>query len=212
MSLAESQSGFIFSLKALAAANVSHNDLKPSNFLVDWPEGTTPTVSNLEVFLTDFGMVDKAGGTPVYCSPEGLTGTTPGVSDMFSLGRVFTFLVLEDKSLFYTLVFFTILDLADVRSIRNILSSFSILNLIREMTHIEKNKRIKVHQVEQRLANINIEVITKGDIMNELSAQGHLALLNSFANAEIDDFQVNTMLNERSVTIILHILLNNILK
>ena len=176
-----------------------HNDLKPSNFLVDWPQGTTATVFNLEVFLTDFGMVDKAGGTPVYCSPEGLTGTTPGISDMFSLGRVFTFLVLEDRSLFYTLVFFTILDQADVQSIQNILSSFPILNVIREMTHIDKNKRIKIQQVEQRLANMNIEVITKREIINELFVQGHHALLNSFANAEINDFQVDTMLNERQV-------------
>ena len=142
-------------------------------------------------------MVDKAGGTPIYCSPEGLTDTTSGFSDMFSLGRVFTFLVLEDKSLFYTLVFFTILDPADVQSIRNILSSFPILNLIREMTHIEKNKRIFIHKVEQGLANMSLEIITKGDISTQLTAQGHHGLQNSFANAEIDDFQVNTMLNER---------------
>ena len=188
---------FIFSLKALALSNVSHNDIKPSNFLVNWPQGATPDISDLKIYLTDFGMVDRVGGTPVYCSPEGLTGTTPGISDMFSLGRVYTFLVIENRSLFYTLVFFTITDLAYLQCIRSILSEFPVFDLIREMTHFDKNKRISVTQVEQRSANMKIEIIKKSDILFKLRTQRKFKLLRELSNAGIDDFQVNTMLQER---------------
>ena len=135
-------------------------------------------------------MVDRVGGTPVYCSPEGLTGTTPGISDMFSLGRVFTFLVMEDKSLFYTLVFTSILDALRLQSIRNVLASFPILNLIKEMTYFDMNKRIKIPQVEQMLANINPAIITKLDIEIQLSAQGQTGILHQ-------DYQVDQMMKER---------------
>ena len=149
-----------------------------------------PTESNLRIYLTDFGMVDKAGGTPVYCSPEGLTKAKPGVSDVFSLGRVFTFLVMENRSLFYTLVFTSIMDLSRLKSIRRVMSSFPILDLIKKMTNIDQNKRIKIPQVEQRLANINLEVITKANIDTQLIAQGQSEILNQ-------DYQVDEMMKER---------------
>ena len=178
----------------MAAANVSHNDIKPANFLADWPQGESPDITNLTIYLTDFGMADRAGGTPVYCSPEGLTETTPGLSDMFSLGRVFTFLVMEDRSLFYTLVFTTILDSAHHKTIRNVMTSFPILNLIAGMTHVEQNKRLKIEGGLKKLFFINedynLEIITKVAIESELTALGQSGILN-------EDYQVEEMLNER---------------
>ena len=173
----------------MAAAKVCHNDIKPSNFLADWPQGATP-VTNLKIYLTDFGMVDRAGGTPVYCSPEGLTGTTAGISDMFSLGRVFTFLVMEDKSLFYTLVFTSILNQTDLQSVQSVMTSFPILDLIAGMTHFDQNKRLKIEEVERLLPSIDLEIITKFAIESELTAQGHKGILNK-------DYQVEEMLKER---------------
>ena len=172
-------------------ANVSHNDLKPSNFLVDWPQGITPTVFNLEVFLTDFGMVDQSGGTPIYCSPEGLTGTIVGVSDLFSLGRVFTFLVMENTSLFYTLLFTSILIPTYLESVRNVITSFPIMNLIREMTHIEKRKRIQIRHVKQMLADIKLEIV-KRKVINSQLVQGHTGI-----TALNQDNQVKRMMQER---------------
>ena len=176
-------------MKALAAANVSHNDIKPSNYLTDWPQGQIPTITNLKIYLTDFGMVGQSGGTPVFCSPEGVTGAMLGLSDLFSLGRVYLFLVLEDRSLFYSLIFESILPSKRLRAIRNVLKTYPILNLITEMTHVEKDNRIKIPQIEQRLANMNLEIITKASIESELTAQGH-----EISN---DHYEVEEMLKER---------------
>lgn len=141
-------------------------------------------------------MVDRAGGTPVFCSPEGLTGTTPGVSDMFSLGRLFAFLVFEDRSLFYTLYFLPIIHQADRELIRNILLSFPILELVEKMTHNDKDERIQIQAVGDCLDSMNIEVITKATIFTELGAQGRLDLINSLENAETTDHQILQMLKE----------------
>ena len=59
-----------FSVMTLESANVSHMDIKPSNYLIDWPEGEEPNANNITVYLSDFGMVDKRGGyTPLFGSP-----------------------------------------------------------------------------------------------------------------------------------------------
>lgn len=184
-----------FSLKALEMACISHNDIKPSNYLTDWPQGQMPTTTNLKIYLTDFGMVDRSGGTPIYCSPEGLTSVIPGVSDMFSLGRVYTFLVMEDRSLFYSLMFFTIKNPSHLQFIRNLMTSIPIMNLIKKMTHIDHVKRISIRGLEQRLTNI--EILTRASIASQSTTQNQTDLLNGLGNAEYNDHQVKQMMKER---------------
>jgi len=147
----------------LQAANVSHNDLKPANFVVDWPQGESPTVSNLKIFLTDFGMADKLGGTPIYSSPEVLIEEKrkPGVSDLYSLGRVFAFLCSENIRIFIYLIFFSIEDQTEFTSVRNVIESIPILKLILQMTKINPNERIKIDQVQSELTSMNVEIISK---------------------------------------------------
>ena len=48
--------------------------IKPANFLVDF-EGDEPTVENIKLYLTDFGLVGDTGGTPGFASPECISGT-----------------------------------------------------------------------------------------------------------------------------------------
>lgn len=85
------------SIVTLANHGHIHNDIKPQNFLVKFKEDEND-LSKLEVVLTDFGMAgsDAQGGTPVFSSPECFS--KKGLSsDMYSLGRVFLFLILPKK-------------------------------------------------------------------------------------------------------------------
>ena len=77
------------------------------------------------------------------------------------------------------------------------MTSFPIINLIKEMTDIDRDKRIRISQVEQRLSNINIEIITGTSIATKLTAQNQTDLLDDLGNAEYDDIQVKLMMKER---------------
>ena len=190
----------MFSLEALVAANVSHNDIKPSNYLIDWPEGEVPTISNLKIYLTDFGMVDQAGGTPIFCSPDILTGAKPGVSDMYSMGRLFLFLVVENRELFYSVIFMSIPDKSLCNRTRKIFESFPIINLIKRMTHIDPAERISIEDVNQELssAELQLQVITTHMIFSMFTELGlddvekEISLYLSFPEE-----QVTMMLKER---------------
>ena len=97
------------SLKTLAKHKHTHNDIKPQNFLVKFKAGKDD-LNNLEVVLTDFGLAGQnaEGGTPIFASPECFNGTSLA-SDMYSLGRVFLFLILP-KRLFSKLLFVPVCD------------------------------------------------------------------------------------------------------
>ncbi|MCA9490328.1 MAG: protein kinase, partial [Myxococcales bacterium] len=72
-------------LAAVHHAGMTHGDVKPANALI----GEGPT----DVWLVDFGMVGRRGGTPGYAAPEqGVTGPT-AAADVYSLGRLFGELV-----------------------------------------------------------------------------------------------------------------------
>ena len=175
---------------------MSHNDIKPSNFLADWPEGTVPSIANLQIYLTDFGMVDRAGGTPVFCSPEGLTDAEAGISDTYSLGRVFTFLVCESRELFYCLIFMPLKMEYYCNQIRRIMESFPIMNLIKKMTHIEKDKRIRIAEVDRILSSgFDLELVT----VQAMMARGlEQELVNEIGDVLSNpEEQVSIMLKER---------------
>ena len=171
-------------------AEVSHNDLKPANYLINWPERCDPDISNIQVFLTDFGMADKPGGTPIYCAPENFTDATPGVSDLFSLGRIFTNLISESKALFYNLIFYVFENEDDLMETKRILRKFPIFMLIKSMTEVEKNMRIEIEKIEDKLLEIKIEIITTSLLMeNGLSHD----ILNHFKDSSDE---VNQMLEQ----------------
>ena len=88
------------SLETLKRHKQTHNDIKPQNFLVKFSMGydtndlTKNDLTHIEIALTDFGMADAKGGTPVYASPECVEKTNTK-SDIFSFGRLILFLLLK---------------------------------------------------------------------------------------------------------------------
>ena len=136
--------------------------MKPANFLVDWPPTEAPTVQNLRVVLSDFGLAERRGGTPVYASPECFFGPVVGKSDLFSLGRLFTFMVTEEKSVFYALLFLPVQLQNDQSNIRRIVGQVPILNLILKMTNVQPADRCPLADVENFLTSVNfIEIISR---------------------------------------------------
>ena len=77
-----------------------HNDIKPQNYLVKFLKDKN-NLSSIEIVLTDFGLAgsDQKGGTPIFASPECLANPDRKNKsiDIFSLGRVFLFLILPKE-------------------------------------------------------------------------------------------------------------------
>ena len=187
-------------MEALVTANVSHNDIKPSNYLADWPEGEFPTISNLRIYLTDFGMVDQAGGTPIYCSPDILTGAKPGVSDMYSMGRLFLFLIVENRELFYSVIFMSIPDKSLCNQTRKLFESFPIICLIKEMTHVDPVERISIADLNQKLssAEFQVQIITTHLIFSMYTELGLDDVIDEIElSLSYPEEQVTMMLKER---------------
>ena len=82
----------------LQEAGVSHNDTKPRNILID-----TCDDNGVHVYIGDFGQADKKGGTPGWTPPDFLEDRVPGVTDMYSFGRVFLYVLCENADLFYAI-------------------------------------------------------------------------------------------------------------
>ena len=57
------------SLKTLHQNSTTHNDIKPQNFLVKFLTKKKDLMQT-EIVLTDFGLADSRGGTPLFASPE----------------------------------------------------------------------------------------------------------------------------------------------
>ena len=105
-------------------------------------------LTQIDIVLTDFGLVgqNSKGGTPIFASPECFQVKT-NASDIFSLGRVFLFMMLPKES-FLKFLFVPILSPTD----RNILTNnidFQryLLGLIRLMFQNKQSTRIMLAQV-----------------------------------------------------------------
>ena len=166
---------------------MSHNDIKPANYLIDWPKEKKLNADNVVIVLTDFGMANEAGGTPIFCSPENLSKTVPGISDLFSLGRVFTRMIMENKLMFYNFIFYIFDEPEDLENAKNSLKSFPIINLIKKMTEVEIEKRITLEKADKLLSKIDLEIIS----FQLLIDRGFPAyILENFNSAESEIIQM----------------------
>ena len=124
--------------------------MKPQNFVVKFDNGDFDLV-NLRVALTDFGSAgsQSKGGTPIFASPECFE-ETDSKSDIFSLGRLFLFMISPSED-FLKLLYIPITNIEDQEKIKEIRKSRSypkIFHLIDQMMRIKD--RIDICKVREQ--------------------------------------------------------------
>ena len=133
--------------------NQIHNDVKPQNYLVKFLNGDNDP-ANIEIVLTDFGLAgaDSQGGTPIFASPECLAnpGRKDKSSDIFSLGRVFLFMILT-KEKFLEFLFVSITNERKTK-ISELIEKEPFLNLITKMMGL--SERCGLQTIQQQLQSM----------------------------------------------------------
>ena len=132
------------------------NDIKPQNYLLKWLNRPND-LTQIDIVLTDFGLVgqNSKGGTPIFASPECFDVKT-AASDIFSLGRVYLFMLLKKES-FLKILFVPITSSRDSRYLnRSILRQLNILGLIYQMSSIDASTRIGLSDVRSKLIQLKI--------------------------------------------------------
>ena len=153
-------------METLDKHNQIHNDIKPQNYLVKFLNGEND-LSRVEIVLTDFGLAGSysKGGTPIFASPECLAnfGRKNKSTDIFSLGRVFLFMILEKQKFLEFL--FVSLTKGGKEKIIALIEEEPILNLISKMMLVED--RIQLQTIRDELSS-GIKVRISSTI-NEIS-------------------------------------------
>ena len=133
--------------------NQIHNDIKPPNYLVKFLNGEND-LSRVEIVLTDFGLAGSysKGGTPIFASPECLAnfGRKNKSTDIFSLGRVFLFVILP-KEQFLEFLFVPLAN-GGKEKITELIEKEPILSLISKMMRIKK--RLDLQAIRNDLQSV----------------------------------------------------------
>ena len=159
-----------------------HNDIKPQNYLVKFLKGKN-NLSSLEIVLTDFGLAgsDQQGGTPIFASPECLANPDrkDKSSDIFSLGRVFLFVILP-KEKFLQFLFVSLIRGGKSKIIK-LIEKEPILNLISNMMRIQK--RVGLQAVRKALQSA-VQFINIGTVenMSEIIQRSTSQYTNQYIN------------------------------
>ena len=113
-------------------------------------------ITKIEIVLTDFGMAgsEARGGTPIFSSPECLASPErKNKPDIFSLGRVFFFLLLP-KETFLEFLFVPILSTKALTDIQFEIDDERILSLIFKMTKLKD--RLTTQEIKTELKKIKV--------------------------------------------------------
>ena len=128
-------------------------------------------LSCIKIVLTDFEWIghDSKGGTPIFASPECFDFKT-NTSDIFSLGRVFLFMMLSKES-FLKFLFVPIITTVDTNYLATtILNQNDLLGLIVSMMKTKQSARIELSQVRMcfdsltRNSQITMSSLPKSEI------------------------------------------------
>ena len=144
-------------METLDNHNQIHNDIKPQNYLVKFLNGKNEAekdLSCIEIVLTDFGLAgsDLKGGTPIFASPECLANgkRKDKSTDIFSLGRVFLFVILPKEQFLQFL--FVPLSKGGKEKITKLIEDTPILSLISKMMRI--TKRLDLQGIRNDLQSV----------------------------------------------------------
>lgn len=172
----------LISLETLATYNQVHNDIKPQNFLLKFDNGD---ISKVSVFLSDFGLVGNnvQGGTPIFASPE-CYGVKTTKSDIFSLGRVFLFVLLPSTQ-FLKWLYLPICNEDDHLSLSDRVWSDRLLQLISKMSKVEFTDRIDLEamRIEFNQLKENKSIKMNGGAVQEIDS-----ILNKNLAPSIQDY------------------------
>ena len=170
----------LISLETLATYGQVHNDIKPQNFLLKFDD-----ISNVSVFLSDFGLVgnDVQGGTPIFASPECYAVKTTK-SDIFSLGRVFLFVLLPSTQ-FLKWLYLPICNEDDHLSVFDRVWADPLLQLISKMSKVELTDRIDLDSLRQEFNQLKDNMLIKleGGAVQEIDS-----ILNKNLAPSIQDY------------------------
>jgi len=148
-------------------------------------------LSHIEIVLTDFGLAgsDLKGGTPIFASPECLANPDrkDKSSDIFSLGRVFLFMILP-KEKFLQFLFVPLLTKRAKEQIMELIEKEPILHLISKMMRIERRLDLQTIRQELNLISFHIRPSkTVSDISQKLAkstsklTQEYIQILKHFS-------------------------------
>ena len=146
-------------LDYIAGRGLAHLDIKPKNILLLMEHGKIKTSK-----LGDFGLLGRAGGTPLYCSPEQLSDAEIEKSDVFGFGVTILKMVCNKD---VSLVMLS-LPITQTTLRNDILKNLPILMIIEKMLRVNPDDRPTFKQVESILTNQFPKVeITQQELQNQ---------------------------------------------
>ena len=104
--------------------------------------------------------------TVMFSAPEFSHGNIPGMSDIYSLGRLFLFMSTQ-KEIFYKLLFLPIESEEVLKKISSSLQKIEIISLVSKMTMFEPKERPKTEEIRQILQNCEPIDFVNSDLLLE---------------------------------------------
>lgn len=117
------------------------------------------------LYIADFGLVNKKGGTPIYMAPEAFVRPVPGLSDVYSLGlhscKKFSDIFLGMTLLFavseprvMTILLYYPVDQSFAYSADKFVDSFDVLRLVRSMVQPRPTERPSIDKVKSAISSL----------------------------------------------------------
>ena len=133
------------------------------------------------IYLTDFGLSEKRGGTPIFASPECFDEIKPN-GDTFSLGRVFLYIILSKSS--FLLWLYLPIEKNLKLTIDNFIHKEPFFKLIANMTRMRNRSNIKTvrknFDILRAQLLLNLDKSLEVTVNNTLRSKMNSGLIQKF--------------------------------